>query len=264
MQRAQVGNVEVVALVDNVQHYPATAVYPGVGDAVNAYKDRLDGEGRIALNFACFLLDDGGHRLLVDTGWGPEFDGKLLEELRAAGIDLASINAVLFTHLHGDHTGWNLDRATGAPLFPNARYLVPRGDWEHYRAAEPMPDSFTRDVVPLEALGRMDLIDGERSLSASLTAVATPGHTPGHTSIAIASGGELGFILGDVVISELDAINPEWPNSFETDNGIARTTRIATIDRLIEQRALVGASHLPVPGLGRFVRTAGRTGWQPL
>ena len=263
MERRTVGNVEVIALVDNIQHYPASTVYPEAGDALRQYSAMVDGEGRLALNFACFLLIEGNRRTLVDTGWGPEYDGRLLTELAAAGIALSEIDAVIFTHLHGDHTGWNFDRASGAPLFPRARYLVPRADWDHDAAQQPPPDSFTRDIAPLVKAGLIDLIDGEHTLSPALTALPTPGHTPGHTSVAINSGGERGFILGDVVNSAIDAAEPAWPNAFEWDTSIAKATRLATIERLIAERSLVGASHLPVPGFGRFVRSNGGTAWVP-
>lgn len=272
MQRVSVGSVEVVALVDNVMAYPGTAVYPGAGEKLEQYRHYLDAEGKVALNFGCFLCVDGDVRLLVDTGWGPEYQGRLMDELAAASVEPGSVTHVLFTHLHGDHTGWNLDRASGQPLFPNARYLVPKGDWDHFGGEDsreaasqrttPKAGSFVRDVEPLEAMGVMELLDGERTLSGALTAVPTPGHTPGHTSLAISSGGERGFILGDVVISPIDAEEPGMRNSFDWDHEIARKTREATVSRLVEEGALVGASHLPAPGLGRFVLAEGRKYWQ--
>ncbi|MEX0782653.1 MAG: MBL fold metallo-hydrolase [Dehalococcoidia bacterium] len=264
MQKTKVGSVQVIALVDNIQPYAATAVYPEAGDDLQQYSHYFDAEGRVALNFACFVCIDADTTLLVDTGFGPEYSGRLLDELAEAGVELASVKHILFTHLHGDHTGWNMDRATGKPLFPNATYLVPKGDWDHYRAQKPKPESFVRDVEPLQAMKRMDLVDGERSISWALTAVPTPGHTPGHTSVAISSGGERGFILGDVVISPVDAEDITLANAFDWDNAIARATREATVPRLVRENALVGASHLPAPGLGRFVSAEGRTGWQAI
>ena len=105
MERRRVGAVEIVALIDMVQSYPATAVYPNAGDALSRFGGYLDADGAVALNFAAFLLIDGDERVLVDTGWGPEYQGKLPEELRAAGVQPDEITQVTFTHLHGDHTG---------------------------------------------------------------------------------------------------------------------------------------------------------------
>jgi glyoxylase-like metal-dependent hydrolase (beta-lactamase superfamily II) len=238
-------------------------VYTGAGDALNDYKHYLNEDGAVVLNFGCFLLRDGNMTVLVDTGWGPEMQGKLPEELAAAGVSPGEVDQVLFTHLHGDHTGWNIDRATGKPLFAKATYLVPGADWAHYSRQAPPPESFTRDVEPLSKLGCMELFEGERQLSPSLTAVPTPGHTPGHTSVAISSGAAKGFILGDVVLSPIDAEEPDFQNSFDWDHEIARTTRLRMLAQLSGDGSIVGASHLPPPGLGRFVKDGTKTRWQP-
>jgi glyoxylase-like metal-dependent hydrolase (beta-lactamase superfamily II) len=264
LRTISVGTVRVSALVDAVQAYPAAAVYPRGGDIVERYRGLLDENGAVVLNFASFLVHDGARTVLVDTGWGPEHGGQLLAELAAAGATAGDVDTVIFTHLHGDHTGWNLDRASGKPLFPRARYLAPRADWDHYSAQDPKPASFVRDMLPLESAGQLDLLSGEVVLSPSLVAVPTPGHTPGHTSVAITSGGEHGFILGDVVISPIDPQEPELENVFDWDSAIAGATRRRTLPELAANRAMVGASHLPPPGLGRFVELDRRYAWAPL
>jgi glyoxylase-like metal-dependent hydrolase (beta-lactamase superfamily II) len=260
MKRTTVGNIEITALVDTIEAYPATTVYPKAD--LSPYARHLDAEGRVPLNFGSFLVSDGAMVLLVDTGWGPEHNGRLLAELAEAGVKPAQVTHILFTHLHGDHTGWNVDRASGRVLFAAAKFLVPKLDWEYY-TANPTA-SFDRDMRPLEALGVMELVEGERTISAALTAIPTPGHTPGHTSVVVTSGQERGFILGDVVITAIDAEDPELDSVFDWDNGIARETRKKTVERLIADGSLVGASHLPAPGLGRFVREGGRQWWQAL
>jgi glyoxylase-like metal-dependent hydrolase (beta-lactamase superfamily II) len=75
----------------------------------------MDSDGGLALNFAAFLVRDGQTTVLVDTGWGPKLDGRLMAELTEAVVSPNEIDIVTFTHLHGDHTGWNLDRASGLP-----------------------------------------------------------------------------------------------------------------------------------------------------
>jgi glyoxylase-like metal-dependent hydrolase (beta-lactamase superfamily II) len=109
----------------------------------------------------------------------------------------------------------------------------------------------------------MELFEGERQLSSSLTAVPTPGHTPGHTSVAISSGAAKGFILGDVVLSPIDAEEPDFQNSFDWDHEIARTTRLRMLAQLSSDGSIVGGSHLPPPGLGRIVKDGTKSRWQP-
>lgn len=263
MQRVIVGNVEVIALVDMVQGYSADRVYAETADRLGEFADLLE-DGKVVLNFASFLLRADGRTILVDAGNGPEAEGKLLEEITAAGVRPDEVDAVLFTHLHGDHTGWNLDRDTGRPRFEKARYLVPRGDWDHYRAQTPPPNSFTRDVAPLERLGALELIDGEYEVSPSLVTLHTPGHTPGHMAVAITSEGQQAYVIGDAFLTPVDVAEPDWVTTWDWSAGPVRETRRMLLSRIEGANALVAASHLPVPGLGHFVRSEGRRTWRTI
>lgn len=258
MQRIMVGNVEVVALVDMVGAYPATSVYADAGSGLDAYQDLLDASGNVVLSFSSFLLRADGRTVLVDTGNGPEAQGKLMDELQQAGVRPGDIDTVVFTHLHGDHTGWNLLRESGGPRFPSARYLVPRGDWEHYGGQEPPPESFTRDVAPLEGLGALQLIEGEHTISPSLVTLHTPGHTPGHMTVVISSEGAEAYVLGDAFLTPVDVAEPEWVTSWDWAAEPVRSTRRMLLERIESSNALVAASHLTSPGLGRFVMTGRR------
>lgn len=262
MERFRVGNIEIAALSDGTEAWPASDVYPEAGEGLDAYRHYLSDDGLLTMNFGSFLLRDGQTTILVDTGWGTTVGGYLPSELEEAGVAPGEVDVVVFTHLHGDHTGWNMDAETGKPRFANARYLVPGADWAYYSKQQPHPESFVHDVQPLMAAGVMELFDGEHSLTGSVTAIPTPGHTPGHTSIIVTSAGEQGCILGDVVVSPIDAEELTWANSFDWDNDVARATRLRMVERLISDGAMVGASHLPAPGIGRFIRTGARTQWQ--
>ena len=55
------------------------------------------------------------------------------ERWRAA-CSRTTIDAVLLTHLHVDHVGW--DMLDGAPFFPNARYVAHRADFEFFAQHE--------------------------------------------------------------------------------------------------------------------------------
>lgn len=264
MQRIMVGDVEVVGLLDMVQSYGAAGVYTEVADRLGEYGDLLDAEGKVELSFASFLLRADGRTVLVDAGNGPEASGQLMEELAAARVSPEEVDAVLFTHLHGDHTGWNLDRETGKPRFPRARYMVPRGDWEHYRTQQPPPKSFTRDVAPLEAQSALELIDGDLELSPSLVTLHTPGHTPGHMSVVITSQGQQAYVIGDAFLTPIDVAEPDWVTSWDWSATPVRETRRMLLSRIEHSNSLVAASHLPAGGLGHFVRSEGRRSWRGL
>ena len=265
--RITIGDAVIIALSDAEEAYPAKNVYfEATAEQLEPYHDLLTTGGEVLLNFGCYAVVADGRTVLVDTGWGPSHQGTLMEELAAAGIAVDSITTVTYTHLHGDHIGWNLVTENGRarPRFPKARYVAPRADWQHY-AAQPAPSQLFREqMLPLADLGVLDLVEGEHTLSSSMTLIPTPGHTPGHTSLAITSSGAHGLVLGDVVISRIDIQSPAWKNGFDWDHDIARATRETVLARLEQQQAVVAVSHLPKPGLGRIGRSDGQRVWIPM
>jgi glyoxylase-like metal-dependent hydrolase (beta-lactamase superfamily II) len=118
--------------------------------------------------------------------------GHLPERLRSAGVSPKDIDTVMFTHLHPDHVGWNLQQEAGQyrPTFPRARYVAHRADWDTFQRVEVQqelaaiaPGYVEQTLTPLESLGVLDLADGDRILSEEVTAIHTPGHTPGSMSM---------------------------------------------------------------------------------
>ena len=53
--------------------------------------------------------------------------------LRNYGLSPEDIDIVIDTHLHFDHCGGNtrVEKDKIVPAFPNARYFVQRGEYEH-------------------------------------------------------------------------------------------------------------------------------------
>src|SRR5271167_5229109 len=123
--RFKIGAFHCLAVSDG------TLVYPTGMFFVNARKEEYEGalgERRLPLDeietpYICLYLDTGEHRVLVDTGAGKlaPTTGRLVKNLRSAGIDPATIDTVILTHAHPDHIGGNLE-SNGSLTFPNARY----------------------------------------------------------------------------------------------------------------------------------------------
>src|SRR5689334_14206541 len=124
----QVGSATIIAVSDTEQAYPAQGVYPHVDEAAwQPFRELLTAEGTVVLNFGSYVIRADGRTVLVDTGWGPAYQGRLPEELIAVGVAPDTIDAVIFTHLHGDHIGWNMEGEgdQARPRFARARYLLP-------------------------------------------------------------------------------------------------------------------------------------------
>ena len=158
--------------------------------------------------------------------------GNLIADMRSKGVEPESVETVIFTHLHFDHVGWSI--ADDKPVFEKARYLVPQADWEFFRSEAQASDNPHVDaqIAPLEGLGVLELVSGEKEITPDLTLVPTPGHTPGHQSVAISSAGELAFILGDVANHPAQVEETEWCAGFDGDPDTARVTRKQIMERL--------------------------------
>jgi glyoxylase-like metal-dependent hydrolase (beta-lactamase superfamily II) len=287
--RITVGDVEVSHLYDLVADFPLTLdqLYPTVPvEAWEPYRREypsLFGPGNAwRYHAGCYLLRSRGRTLLVDTGVGPsglgmatwlQTGGQLPERLRSVGVSPEEVETVVFTHLHPDHIGWNLQQAGGQyrPTFPRARYLAHRADWDTFRrpdvrqALEGIVGAFVEQTLtPLESLGVLDLVDGERSLTEEVTALHTPGHTPGSMSLLIASGGERAIIVGDALAHPAQVEHPDWGFAFDFDGETAQRTRNQLLDRIEAEGLTLSACHFPEPGFGRVVRLEGRRSWQAL
>jgi hypothetical protein len=104
-------------------------------------------EGRLKMSIHSLLVETPSRRIIVDTGLGNDKQGRnvptwnnrkdpFLDKLTAAGFPPDSIDTVLCTHLHADHVGWNtrLEDGRWVPTFPNARYVVQKGELEFARS----------------------------------------------------------------------------------------------------------------------------------
>ena len=82
-------------------------------------------------------------------------DGRLLDELQAAGVSPGDVDTVFLSHLHPAHVGWNLTQAGGSPTFPSVRYVFHQADWEIFGLT-----FWEETLAPLESHGVIDFLAG--------------------------------------------------------------------------------------------------------
>jgi glyoxylase-like metal-dependent hydrolase (beta-lactamase superfamily II) len=284
--KVTIGDVEVVAVLDMIPPPRAPeAMFPQTSTSDwDPYQDILE-EGQLQLYYGVWLVRSQGKTILVDTGMGPgphpqrgNVEGHLFERLRPILIpaDRANntnvgpsdeVDIIVHTHLHGDHVGWNIRYSGGmpAPYFRRARYLVPKLDWDHFSQPEVLEAHpyIKTQVIPLQRLRKMDLIEGEHSVTSEVTTLPTPGHTPGHQVVLISSQGQKAMIVGDVLHSKAQVYEPSWTAGVDVDKEASRRSREGLLDRAEQEGYLVAAGHFhPDDNVGRVGRQDGRRYWQ--
>ena len=283
-----VGNVEVVPLTDNAGDFPMplsqlflTVPADAWGPFRQRYPELFNGPDTWRNHYGCYLLRSQGCTILVDTGLGSKatnpgavnmfgggIDGRLLAELHAAGVRPEEVDTVFLTHLHPDHVGWNLSPggASPRPTFPRARYVVHQTDWTTFKQPEVQAKTsfpfWNETLGPLETLGVLDLLPGERALTSEITAIPTPGHTPGHMSLAIVSGGQRALIMGDVAVHPAQITETDWAMAQDMDHPLAAQTRREVFDWVEAEHLTLVVCHFPEPGFGHVVRVEGCRYWQ--
>jgi glyoxylase-like metal-dependent hydrolase (beta-lactamase superfamily II) len=220
---------------------------------------------RLAIN--CFLIQAGGRRILVDSGFGGAIGplaGHLANNLQGLGVAPAEIDTVLCTHLHPDHVGGLVDSA-GAAVFPNAELVVHADDHRYWGDDATLTGATTdqdRGFVQLARATIAAYADRTRLLTAgealpNISILPEPGHTPGHSGWVIASGGEALLIWGDIVhMPGVQFARPEAGMGFDVDGAAAIETRKRIMDMTATDRLLVAGMHLDFPCFGHVARAS--------
>jgi glyoxylase-like metal-dependent hydrolase (beta-lactamase superfamily II) len=283
--RFKVGDFECMAVSDGTLAYaPPLFPPPAALLFANAPKELLDrslGERSIQPEqwtewispYTCLLVNAAGHLILVDTGAGglAPSTGRLLQNLRAAGIAPDDIDTVILTHAHPDHTGGNID-SEGKLTFPKARYVMWKGEWDFWTSEEAalkldkhgkMLLAFAqRNLPPIQ--GRLDLVDHETEILPGIRAVAAPGHTPGHMVVAISSRRQQLLCISDTVLHPVHLEQPEWYAAVDFAPKQVVATRRRLLNKAAVEKALVLGFHFPFPGLGHVVPKGTGWQWQPI
>lgn len=176
-----------------------------------------DERNRVRLAIRSLLLEADGKWVLIDTGIGDKFDTKLQDiyriekspriegQLGQMGLKTADINTVINTHLHWDHAGGNTTRSATdgkwIPNFPNARYIVQRGEYDSAIHLNERTHASYRvdDYVAVNEQGLFDFADGEKTVFPGVKVIHSGGHVPYHQSVYLESSKSKAFYIGDIV-----------------------------------------------------------------
>lgn len=208
------GHFEVHEIRDGSISLDGGAMFGVVPRALWERRFPPDGRNRVTFAIRPMLVVDGKRKILVDDGFGAQWDGKhrdmygieksnLDDELTRAGLSRADITDVVLTHLHFDHAGGTTrdEHGTAALSFPAATYHLQRRHWNWaHRPSEKDTGSFRReDYALLEKSGRLHLLEGNTELYPGLHLFVSEGHTVGLQLVRLEGGSQTLVFCGDLV-----------------------------------------------------------------
>ena len=206
------------------------------------------------------LLKSGSELILMDTGAGGGFQptaGKILESLKAAGVEPSAITKVIFTHGHPDHC-WGTIGKDGKPVFANASFHMGETEWNFWTAtdlASKMPKEMQGMVTGTQSqLGalkdQIKLFKSGAEVLPGIMALDTSGHTPGHVSFELA-GGDGMIVTGDAITNPMVFFaHPDWKFAFDADHTTAISNRKKLLDMASAGKKKLLGYHWPYPGIG--------------
>jgi glyoxylase-like metal-dependent hydrolase (beta-lactamase superfamily II) len=269
----KVGRFTVTALSDGFADMPYGA-FPGrSADQVEAaakaqFAARSTG---VRFVFNQYLVEDGASRILIDAGPAGSLGqtGRLPDALAARGLARDTIDAVIVTHMHQDHLGGLV--AGGQRAFPKAEIYVDRRDLAHWTdpakqagAPDYLQTSFRLSQELVRLYPKLQATQGDHQVSRGVSLVDLAGHTPGHIGVRVEDGGESLIMVSDMLFPVVHpALGADVNFLFEQDRPAAQAMRARFFPRAAEEGALIAATHMPFPGLGRIVADRGELRWLP-
>ena len=270
------GTLRIHALQAGLQRLDGGAMFGVVPKSLWERKIPADERNRIPLGMRCLLIEHPDALVLIDSGVGDKENEKfaaiygienapvgargptqLESALAEAGFAPSDVSLVINTHLHFDHAGGNTRRGhDGSPVlsFPNAHYVARRGewDWAHHTNERTAASYFGHNYDPIQAAGRLELVDEDREVLAGISLRRTPGHTPHHQGILVESAGERLFYLADLAPTAAHVPLP-WIMGYDVEPLVTLETKRRVWAEAAAEGWVVMFEHDATHAFGRIV-----------
>jgi len=211
------GRLTCHALEAGIQRLDGGAMFGVVPKPLWERRIAPDERNRIPLALRCLLVEHDAGLVLIDTGlgnkenekfkdiYGVENEGRegrtrLEDSLAELGHRPEDVRWVINTHLHFDHAGgntWCTGEGRILPAFPQATYVVQRGEIEFARHTNERTQA-SYLAHNFESI-RFHTVEGEVEVLPGIRCVPTPGHVPFHQSVVVESASERACFLADLV-----------------------------------------------------------------
>lgn len=280
-RRLPFGELELVSLLDRHFKLDGGAMFGVVPKTLWQRRTQADERNRISMGMRPLLVRfPNGPLTIVDAGAGEKMDPKLQEiyaferdenldaSLAAADVRPEDIEIVLASHLHFDHAGgFTRPDASGAvvPRFPNARYVINRGEWED--ATHPHERNrasyFAENYVPLLDAGVVQFTEGDVEITPGIRVRRTGGHTQFHQIVYIESGGRTAVFAADLMPS-IAHVDVPWIMAYDLYPMDTLAFKRAFVREAVEREYLIFFEHDPHVAAGYLRESHGKLSVEPV
>ena len=275
VKRLAFGDLQLTTLHDGPLKLDGGAMFGVVPRPLWERKAPADDRHRIQLTMRPLLVEADWGRMIIDCGAGDKMDAKnrdiygldpergLDAALVEGGVDRASIDIALATHLHFDHFGAATVRegSTLVPRFPNARCVIRGAEWED--ATHPNERNrasyLQENFVPLKGAGVVDFFEGDRTIKPGVRVERSGGHCAQHQVVWLESGGRAAVFPADIIPTAAHLQDP-WVTGYDLFPLDSLAFKKRLIRDVIDREVLVFFEHDPHIAAG-YIREQGRERW---
>lgn len=254
----QFGQFNIHVIRESTLRLDGGAMFGVVPKAMWAKTTDVDDDNRVLMSCNLLLIDTGTHKVLVETGMGDRWSDKERERydlhtikapdavLDDLGLKAEQIDYVIISHLHFDHVGGAVRLVDGklVPTYPNARYVVQKGEWDFaFKANARAKASYRKDdFVPLLEHGQLQLVDGDSEIVPGVYVRITGGHTSHHQVVYFESGSNSGVYFADILPTKAH-LSPPWVMGYDHYPLASCDIKSEWLARAVEQNMLVVFDH---------------------
>jgi glyoxylase-like metal-dependent hydrolase (beta-lactamase superfamily II) len=228
-----------------------------------------DDDGMVA-KIQNWLIQVDGRNIIIDTGFGNGKDlpglgsdfsflnTDFLKNLSSTGVQPEDVDAVIVTHIHVDHVGWNTYRNGNEwiPTFANARHIFTRVEREYWDTTLPnynpapaarilMQNCFEESVLPIFRNGLADTAEMDDRIDDLFRFVPSPGHTQGQAAVKFVCDGEGVLFCGDTMHHPIQLLIPEWNIVWDQDPITSVKSRRKLLDLCADENLILAPAHFP-------------------
>ena len=278
----RIGDVEITRVTERRLQMTPEQLFPAWDGSIAAEQAPTEAaavarDGSINLSIHSWIVRTPRRLIVIDTATGnhkkrpnaPLFDQletDYPQRLADAGVDPASVDHVLLTHVHNDHIGFNTQLRAGewVPMFPNATYVFSAKEHDLWSVDPRRAEAYADSIKPVTDAGLARLIDPADTapIDDVLHYRATPGHSPDHATIELVSNGERALFGGDLMHHPLQTRLPELNSVFCEQADSAAASRAWALKYAARHGLIWFSSHFADTSVGVVERDGEALSWR--